>query len=645
MTNFLIYLIIGLTTGAIYAIAASGLVVTYATSRIFNFAHGAIGMFFAFVMYTLWVQWGWNEWLSLALCVFVLAPLMGLLLDLLAMHYLERASIVVRLAATITLFVTLEGVAFCLWGSNQDAMPAIFGSGSFSPLNGLYVTTDQWATLLLAIAVAFGLWFLFKRTLSGTTMRAVVDDRDLAQMHGVNPRFVTSISWALGCSLAALAAILIAPQLSLSISALSLLVVSAYGAAVIGGLTSVPLTFIGAIGVGVATSLAIGYLPSQNQFVGDIALAMPFIILFVALVARRGEVGLQRVQVFNEPPPPRVRTTVTVGVGAVVLAALVAPSLSGFNALALGVGLVYAGIFLSLVLVTGMAGMISLAQLSFAGIGGVVVSHIGDGLPYWLSLLCGVGAAVVVGVLVALPALRLRGLYLALATLAFAVLMDTVVFPNSNVFATAGGGIPVRSPEIFGLRASSLNSMIPLLTAVVAVYAIGILALRGSRYGRQLTAMRDAPDAASALGMNLTVMKVVVFGVASGMAGLMGILWGGLQHQVIASQFPYTASLFLLLILVIWGITSVSGAILGGVTYAITFLYFPVWIPNQALVNLLQPITIGLCLISLTRHPEAFVAQTRNSIRKGRLAPRRAPSRYATPPPMAGDASTTNVAG
>jgi branched-chain amino acid transport system permease protein len=648
MTTFLVYLIIGITTGAIYAVAASGLVVTYATSRVFNFAHGAIGMVFAFLMYTLWVDNGWNEWLALGLCVLVLAPAMGVLLDILVMRHLERASIALRLAVTLTIFTLLQGAALYIWGTELRSMPPIFGSGSFSPVEGLQVTNDQTATIVIAIVVAVGLWLLFQRTAIGTVMRAVVDDRDLTAMHGVDPRRVTSISWALGCSLAALSAILIAPGLSMSIDALSLLVVSAYAAAIIGGLKSVPVTFAGAIFLGVVTSLLIGYLPPENELVQDLGPALPFLVLFVALVVRRGEIGLQRVEVFNEPGPPRLRTTAAIGVVAVLVAIVVAPSLSGFDALAVGIGLVYAGLLLSLVLMSGMAGQVSLAQLAFAGVGGVVVSHIGDGLPYWLSLLVGVAAAAVVGVLVALPALRLRGLYLALSTLAFAVLMDKVVFVNSHVFTTTGGAIPVRAPEIFGLKADSLNSMIPLLTAVVALYAIGILALRRGRYGRQLAAMRDAPAAASALGMNIVWTKLVVFGAAAGMAGLMGVLWGGLSHQVIASQFNYIASLFALLILVIWGITSVPGAILGAVFYAIAFLYLPKWITDQDLVNLIQPLSVGLAIFGLAQHPEGIVAQWRGYIRRGRFAPRRSPSPYATAVGPAARAqagkSTTTVA-
>jgi branched-chain amino acid transport system permease protein len=626
MNTFLVYLLIGVTSGAVYALAASGLVVTYATSRIFNFAHGAIGMFMAFLAYTLWVEQGWPEWLALGVCVFVAAPLLGVLLDFGIMRHLENASIALRLAVTLTIFILLEGLAVWIWGTDLRSMPPIFGTGSFQPLHGLTVSADQAASILIAAGVAIGMWFLFRRTTIGTVMRGVVDDRDLTELHGINPRYVTSFSWALGCSLAAAAAILVAPGLSMSIDALSLLVVSAYAAAIIGGLTSVPLTFLGAMALGIITSLLIGYLPPENELVQDLAPAMPFLLLFVALVVRREEVGsFQRVEVYNEPSPPRLRTSLVLAAVGVLAAVVFAPMLSDFHALVAGTGLVYAGIMLSLVLLAGMAGQVSLAQLAFVGVGGVIMSHTGGGLPYWLALVIATVGTGVVGALVALPALRLRGLYLALSTLAFAVLMDKVVFVNSHVFATAGGAIPVRAPQIFGLKADSFNSMLPLLAAVVGLYAVGILAIRRGPFGRRLTAMRDAPAAASALGMNIVSTKLVVFATSAAMAGLMGALLGGLSHQVIASQFNYIQSLSTLLILAIWGLTSVPGAVLGAVFYAVFYLLLPDWISNPDTVQLLQPLGIGLAMFGLAKHPEGVVNQNRDAFKRGggRLRARR----------------------
>ena len=614
MNTFLIYLVIGLTTGAVYAVAASGLVVTYATSRVFNFAHGAVGMMAAFLAYTLWVDDGWPAWAAIGLCVLVVAPLVGVFLDFAVMRHLENATVAVRLAVTLIIFLFLQGLAAYIWGSDLRSMPAIFGDGSIT-VGTLSVSADQLATMAIAILLAAGLFLLFRRTRIGTVMRGVVDDRELMELHGINPRLATAFSWGLGSALAALAGILIAPGLSMSIDALSLLVVSAYAAAIFGGLTSLPMTFLGAIGLGVVTAMLVGYVPIGSEVLQALAPVAPFLLLFVALVLRREESGVfQRIQTFTEPRAPRLVTSVIAGVVAVVIAIVVAPELSNLHALVIGTALVYAAIMLSLVLVAGMAGMVSLAQLTFVGIGGVAISHLATGWPYWLALLVATLAAAAVGALVALPALRLRGLYLALSTLAFALLMDKAFFVNSSVFPSTGGAIPVRSPSLFGLSANSFNAMIPLLAAVVAVYAIIVLQIRKGRMGRRLAAMRDAPAAAGALGLSVVRTKLVVFTIAAGMAGLVGGLYGGLGHQVIASQFNYQQSLVALLILVIWGLSSVPGAIIGATFYAVFFLLLPDWVRDPELVKLIQPMAIGLAMFGLATHPEGLINQYRGPI-------------------------------
>ena len=623
MNTFLIFLIIGIVTGAIYSIAAAGLVLTYATSRVFNFAHGAVGMVMAYLAYTFWVSQGLPEWVALVLTVLVVAPAIGVLLDWAVMRWLERASVAQRLVVTLTLLVLCQGLASLIWGRGQyvtEVMPSIFSSSTFSPVHGLDVTYDQLADVIVAAVVAGGLWLLLKRTRIGTVMRGVVDDRALTELHGLNPRLVTSLSWAIGMSLAALAAILLAPGVSMDITTLSLLVVSAYGAAIVGGLTSLPWTFVGAMILGIGSSLMVGYLPPTN-LVQNITDAAPFILLFVVLSLRRQRYGEQeRVRSFREPSPPRLRTMLVMAAVGLILVILVTPHLSSVYQLVVGNGIIYAGILLSLILVTGMAGQISLAQFSFLGFGDVLLSHlsIGAGLPYWAALIVATVSTALLGALVALPALRLRGLYLALSTLAFALLMDNVFFASSAIFPEQGAGINVPAPSIFGLTARSYTSIAAVALVAVAACAIGIVELRKRRFGRALAALRDAPSAASALGLNVVRTKLVVFTVASGMAGLMGCLYGSLYHQALSSQFVYLNSLIALLILSIYGISSVSGAFVGALFYSLFYLMIPNWITDQNIVNAIQPLGIGLAVFALAQHPEGAIAQNRAAIARWR---------------------------
>ncbi len=619
MDTFLTFLIIGIVTGAIYSIAAAGLVLTYATTRIFNLAHGAIGMVMAYLAFTFWVERGLPKWVALGLCVLVIAPAIGLFLDRAVMRWLERTSVAQRLVVTLTILVLCEGLASLIWGRGQSitqVMPPIFSQSTFTPVHGLNVTYDQLATVILAAVVAGGLWLLLKRTRIGTMMRGVVDDRALTELHGINPGRVTSLSWAIGISLAALAAILLAPGVSMDISTLSLLVVSAYGAAIVGGLTSLPLTFVGAMILGIGSSLMVGYLP-PNNFDQNITSAAPFILLFVVLWLRRPRYADQeRVQTFREPRPPGVPVMVALAAGLLVAVILVAPQLSAVYQLVVVNGIIYVGVLLSLILLTGMAGQVSLAQFSFLGFGDVLLSHLstGAGLPYWAAVIVATVSSALLGGLVALPALRLRGLYLALATLAFALLMDNVFFASSRVFPEQGTGIPVPVPNIFGLKANTYPSMAAVATVFVCAYAIGILILRQRSFGRALTAIRDAPAAASALGLNVVRTKLIVFAVASGMAGLMGCFYGGVYHQALASQFIYLNSLTLLLILAIQGMTSVTGAFVGGLFYALFYLMIPNWITDQNVVGAIQPLGIGLAIFALAQHPEGVIAQNRAQI-------------------------------
>src|SRR5438105_2423507 len=214
MTEFLAFTITGIVTGATYAIAASGLVVTYTTSGIFNFAHGAIGMFMAFTFWQLHVGWGWPALPSLLLVVVVLAPLLGAAIERLLMRGLAGAPATTTMVVTVGLMVALIGFAQWIWPSSvQRQLPPFFGASKFR-LFGAYVTYHQLLTMLVAVAVAIGLRFLLFRTRTGTAMRAVVDDRGLVSLNGARPGRIRMLAWAIGSSLAAIAGILPAPRRS-----------------------------------------------------------------------------------------------------------------------------------------------------------------------------------------------------------------------------------------------------------------------------------------------------------------------------------------------------------------------------------------------------------------------------------------------
>jgi branched-chain amino acid transport system permease protein len=610
--NFITFVIIGLATGAIYSIAATGLVLTFTTSRIFNLAHGAVGMFLAFLYYQLRVAWGIPEAISLPLIVLVVGPLFGVLLSVTMMQRLARTPVAIRLTGTLALLVFLDGMAVLIWGNGYRTFPGIASDNTFGLAN-VRISYNQLTTVILALAIAGLLWAFLHRTRLGTAMRAVVDDSDLAELTAISPVRIQSVSWAIGCSLAGLAAILITPSVSLNIPVLSLLVVSAFAAAIIGGLASVGLTYAGGLALGIGGSLLTLYLPAGNQFTQGLPPSLPFIVLFVALIVMRQErQALARVTATAVSRPAGVPSILGWSAAFIAAAAILAPHLSAFSALVVATGLVYASILLSMVLLTGMAGQVSLCQFSFVGIGAITLVHLSYYMPYALAALCATGVTALAGALIALPALRLRGLYVALATFAFAVMCDNLVFSNSSLLGSAGQAIAAPAPSIFGLTLRGPRGFVVAGAILAAAFAIGIQFARRGKFGRALSAMRDSPVAATALGLRLVRTKLLVFAVSAGMAGLAGCLFAGLLGEVGGSQFTYMTSLTALLILAIQGTTAVPGAVLGGAFYAIVYLMLPVWISNATVVDAIQPIAIGLAVFGILRNPEgAWPAQAR----------------------------------
>src|SRR5687768_7506460 len=223
MTTFLAYTIIGLATGCIYALTASGLVVTYTTSGIFNFAHGAIGMVMAFTFWELTVDHGWPQWLGLIVVLGIFAPALGALIERVLMRGLHGATTSTQLVVTLGLLLALIGLATLRWNPTEPRVLPEFFAGNSVALFSVNVTYHQLTMVAVAAGVAAFLRLFFYRTRIGIAMRAVVDDPELASLNGADPDRVSAASWALGASLAGVAGILLAPLVSLDVLLLTLL--------------------------------------------------------------------------------------------------------------------------------------------------------------------------------------------------------------------------------------------------------------------------------------------------------------------------------------------------------------------------------------------------------------------------------------
>jgi branched-chain amino acid transport system permease protein len=357
----------------------------------------------------------------------------------------------------------------------------------------------------------------------------------------------------------------------------------------------VPIAIAGGLGIALLQSYALGYLPSTGflaKFQNDNSI-IPIVVLFLVLVfLPQDELKRASAAVIVAPRTASLRASILWGAVLVAGAVIISHQLSVTNLQIGATGFALGLVLLSMVLMTGYGGMVSLCQMTFVGLGSLAMGHLGHGGSL-LGVVAAVGLAAGVGALVAIPTLRLKPLYLALATFAFATVLDTALF--TQVFGT-GSDLAVARVHVPGIPTSSGQAFFVLTAVVFAVAAVGVLALRRSRYGRRLVASNDSAAACATLGVSVTVTRLVVFTTAAGMAGLAGALYGGAATVVNGPDFNSLVSLVLLLLVIIGGVNTASGALFG----AFTFVLYPVlqqhasWLPDQYLLTGAAAFFVGL---------------------------------------------------
>ncbi len=583
MSVFLSFTVLGIVSGAIYGILATGLVVTYNTTGVFNFAQGAVGMVAAFSYWQLWQEWHWPFLLAIVVIVFIEAPLLAIAVEFVLFRRIHGATVERSLMVTLGLLVILLGVATIFWSSPDviRSVPSYFTQSDGNVLsvhlfgsNGVTVQYQQIMFVVIAAVVSVGLGLFLRRVRLGVAMRAVVDDPQLVAMAGAKPYRMSQAGWVLGFMLAAVAGVLLAPvvgQTGLTADQLTLLALNGFAAAVVGRLRSLPMTFVGAIALGLITQYCVGYLPGHinaglaSVLTEVIPVAFLFLVLLVIPAARLAPAG--RLAVRAAPKVVTARQSVA---GAILLIAgmVVLSAMVGDTALStLTQGLAFGIVGLSLVLLVGYAGQVSLCQLTFMGIGAFTMGKVFGGDSWW-GLILAVVISGAVGAVVALPALRLRGLYLALATFAFGEVMFSAFFDNASVIPDGEsinvGRVPLPFMHSVGNRAMLIEASV---AAAVCVLIVGLV--RRSAFGRRLVAMSDSPAAYATVGLSAVRTKMIVFSLSAAMAGLGGVYYAGQQGGIGANDVPFIASLTLLLFVAIWGIRTLTGALLGGMTAAV----------------------------------------------------------------------------
>lgn len=648
--------LVGLASGSIFALAGMGLVLTYKATGIFNFAHGAIAIFVAYVFFQLRAEWGWPLVIAGPVAILVVGPLVGVLLERLVFRPLNRrgASTTEKLVATVGVFILMLGVVIAVWTPLTRRPPALITRDSFQLLGDLRLGYDQLANIVSVTVVSIAVWLLFRRTHLGTEIRAVVDRPLLAEQASVNANRVAAISWAMGTGLAGLAGVLIAAeQGALEPFFLTLFVLETFAIAVIARLTSVPLAVASGVlllGVGQALLTRVNLFGGEGFWGGAFGELKPnvsVILLFVALlVYRRLDVVGEEVVTPRSGAVLRRARPVTPAVIAVVGAAillLLPQFLSSINVITANRMVAMAIIFLSIVAVTGFSGHITLGQAALAGFGAFVAARVANSwdLPVVLATVVGGVAAIGLGFVAGWPALRRRGLFLALTTLALGMLVSKFVF-LSPVFAGGVNGLQVVRPSLFGWSLDGDYAFYYYELVWLALMLLLARNLRSGRLGRALAAMRDSEPGSRAVGIDLRAYKLFIFGASAFIAGIGGALLTQQAEQFQFNAFNPLLGLIWFAVVVVAGVGSILGAVLGAFIFVMLDIVFE--------VNGLSQLAIGLAALSLGRLPGgSLLGLGRRAIDRlglvlrARLAETLAEGRRARPALAASDAAPAPV--
>ncbi|GAA3444979.1 ABC transporter permease subunit [Planomonospora venezuelensis] len=618
------YIVSGLVTGAVFAVMASGLTLSYAATGVFNFAHGAVGFLAALLFFELNVGLGLPAWLSGAAAVLVFSPLLGYVLHRSMFRGLARAGETAQIVGTIGLTIALPALGlwivdlvaepFGLPRADATALP--HGLGPYPPVNvdvgGIRLDSDQIITFVFAALAAAGLWAFMRHTPYGLRMRASVDRRRLATLRGIDADASSALAWMLGSTLAGLAGVLAVSTLGLDSTAFTVMLFVSATAAVFGRLRSIPVTFAAGLGLGVVQNLVAGYADFAEDVTG-LRTAVPVILLFAGLILlNRSRDRVAGSAAEDAPPPDHLadlpawrRRLPWAAALAVLLGWTLTRSADDFYVGVVAQGLVLALIFCSFVVVTGIGGMVNLAQASFAAMAALTCGWaFSSGLPFPVAIGLGVLGATAVGVLVALPALRLGGRILTLATLALALLADQVLF-QIDAFSNGTIGWPLPALGLGFADTTDPRVRVVLLLALIGLVGLLVRNLERSASGRAVLAVRSAPAAATTSGISAPRTKIMLFALASGIAGLGGVLFATFKGSVTATDLPAFAGFVWLAVVVLQGVRRIGGAVLGGLIAAI----FPELLATWHVSAHVGAILFGTGGMILAKHPDGVLAQ------------------------------------
>jgi branched-chain amino acid transport system permease protein len=622
------FIVVGLVFGSIYALAASGLVITYVSTGVLNFAFGAFAFFIARFYYFLHVEKEWGILLSAAVSLLVLAPFMGIFFYMAIFRFLRLSSQLIKVVVTIGLSVVVPVLAVIIFGNDE-----IFQAPGLAPqpvsvykVFDTAVTLDQVIAYACVLAIVIFGALILRYTEAGLSVRAMVDSEAMTSLSGSNPSRIAAGVWVISTMLAGLSGILAAPVIGLDSSKYTLLIAAAFAAVIAARLRSLPVAVFVGLLMGVAGSLVQYFLPPDSEVTANIIPAIPFAFVTVSLVVniiRQGRVNeeegvggaLDRAITPNggsrlaassdsENIYPKLNFTfpIIIFAGVCILPLIFAPywqSLMG-GAVALAI------IFLSYTLVTGEGGMLWLCQITFAGVGALASAQFATqhGWPIIAAILMGGVIAGLIGVVIGLLTIRLGNLYVALVTLTFGLLMERLVF-NLQTFANFGQGVAVARPEF----ANTDKAFIYFGLAVFAIFAVLIVNLRRSTTGLALNAVRWSENASRTMGLSVIQMKMLVSGLAAFVAGVGGGVYALSFKQAIPLDYATILGLVWLAVLVTFGVRSNIAALLAGLLFTFSPAFIQTVLKLEAPWSDVPVLLFGLGAIALAQNPEGTVHQ------------------------------------
>ena len=600
----------GLGIGAVAALAGLGHLVTHRLTGVFNLAFGAIAMFIAYLFWWAVRIEHWPIVLAAVVVLGVVAPALGLALDIVVYRPLQRrrAAPAELLAASVGVFVLLVGTAFAIWGGQprRDA-PSLVSSRVFEVASGAYLRLDTLIDLAAVAAVAVVAAVLL-RTRSGRTVRAVVEGRELAELVGVNTARISAIGWAAGSFLAGLSGVLLAPTLSLDPYTLTLVVLETMAVAVIAGLSRPGIAIVAALVIGVGQSELTQFTFSGHagQLHQALTTNLFVVFLFGALLLRRrldepggGDAGTTSgLAVRREVDTPRGWWIAGIAVFAVPLMLDTANLRIAEQVPALAM------ILASIVVLSGYGGQISLGQAGFAGLGALLGAKLSAGqisqiphVPAIFAFPVGALLVVPVGLLTSFLAVRRRGLFLALTTFAVGALIGRFVFAQPE-FVTS---VRIGPPGLFRRDDSFYAYELVCLGGALLL----IRNLHRGRLGRALVAMRDNEAGARASGIDVPRLKLVVFAASAAIAGLGGALLAAGARAFDATTFDPVQSLLWFATVVVFGVDSASGAVIGAGVLVLL---------DSAAGQGISILAVGLAAVLLGRMPGGILFALRRSV-------------------------------